>query len=101
MATQKKKAIPVVKKSTASKSILKKVGSSNKKGVVSKKPGEKKPLAKKTVLAKKQSSKPAGSAKKIAKPINKSSLAKKSAKPVVKKAIPKKLANNKTIVNKE
>jgi len=41
MATQKKKAIPVVKKSTASKSILKKVGSSNKKGVVSKKPGEK------------------------------------------------------------
>ena len=100
MATQKKKAIPVVKKSTASKSILKKVGSSNKKSIVSKKPADKKPLGKKAVLAKKQPSKPAGSVKKIAKPINKSSLAKKSAKPGVKKAVPKKLANNKTVVKK-
>jgi RNA polymerase-binding transcription factor DksA len=99
MATQKKKANAVIKKSTASKSALKKVGSP-KKGTVSKKSADKKPLAKKTVPATKQPSKPAGSVKKIAKPINQSSLAKKSAKPGVKKAVPKKLANNKTVVKK-
>lgn len=100
MATQKKKAIPVVKKSTSSKSVVKKVGSATKKLNVSKKSTDKKPLVKKAAVAKKQPSKPAGSVKKIAKPINKSSLAKKSAKPGVKKAVPKKLANNKTVVKK-
>jgi RNA polymerase-binding transcription factor DksA len=100
MATQKKKAIPVGKKSTDSKSAVKKVVSATKKSSVSKKPANKKPLAKKSILAKKQSSKPPVFNKKIAKPINKSALAKKSAKPDVKKAAPKKLANNKPVVKK-
>jgi len=96
MATQKKKANQVVKKSAASKSGMKKVASSDKKANRSVKPTDKKPSAK-NVVAKKQSNKSATPVKKVAKPINKSSLAKKSAKPVVKKAVPKKLAKNKTV----
>ena len=100
MATQKKKASQVVKKSITTKSVAKKTASATKKSTVSKKSTDKKPSAKKIVVAKKQSSKPGVSFKKIAKPINKSSLAKKSAKSDVKKAVPKKLANNKTVVKK-
>lgn len=95
MATQKKKASQVVKKSAASKYSLKKVASSGKK-VNNSKSTDKKPSAKK-IIANKQATKPIISVKKIAKPINKSSLVKKSAKPVVKKAVPKKLAKNKTV----
>ena len=97
MATQKKKASQVVKKSTASKTGIKKVASAGKKPNNSKKSADKKPSTKKIVV-KKQSDKSAVAAKKVAKPINKSSLAKKSAKPVIKKAVPKKLAKNKPIV---
>ncbi len=96
MATQKKKASQVVKKSAASKAGTKKVASSGKKNSITKKATDKKPSTKKIVV-KKQSNKSAVAVKKVAKPINKSSLAKKSANPVVKKAVPKKLAKNKPI----
>ncbi len=96
MATQKKKASQVVKKSAAPKSGIKKIASSSKKTNNSVKSTDKKPSTKKTVV-RRRSSKASISVKKVAKPINKSSLAKKSAKPVVKKAVPKKLAKNKTV----
>ena len=96
MATQKKKASQVVKKSATSKAGTKKVASSGKKANNAKKSADKKTSTKKIVV-KKQSNKSATAVKKGAKPINKSSLAKKSANPVVKKAVPKKLAKNKPI----
>ena len=104
MATQKKKATPVAKKSIAKKPIVKKVASAAKKAGTAKsaqkKVTNKKAVAKKTVSFKKHVSKTSVPSKKLAKPIIKSSPAKKSAKPVVKKAVPKKLANTtkKTIV---
>ena len=89
MATQKKKATPVVKKSVSKKPGLKKVASSSKKVSAnkssSKKSFAKKPVAKKTDSAKKQSLKTAPSLKKTGKPIVKSASAKKSAKSGVKK----------------
>lgn len=100
MATQKKKATQVVKKATTTKSAHKKAGSTVKKVNTSKKSPVKKSLAKKSDTTKKQPVKTKVAAKKIAKPINKSSLANKSAKPVVKKAVPKKLSNNKTVAKK-
>ncbi|MGH2562935.1 MAG: TraR/DksA C4-type zinc finger protein [Ginsengibacter sp.] len=100
MATHKKKATQVVKKATSAKSAVTKAGSATKKVNGSKKSPDKKTVAKKSVNGKKQSSKPVVSTKKMAKPINKSSLAKKSAKPAVKKAAPKKLVNNKTVAKK-
>ena len=104
MATQKKKATPVAKKSITKKPVAKKVASAAKKAGTAKsaqkKVTNKKPVVKKTVAVKKQSPKTVALAKKSAKPIIKSSPAKKSAKPVVKKAAPKKLSNTKTIAKK-
>ncbi|MEP6949345.1 MAG: TraR/DksA C4-type zinc finger protein [Ginsengibacter sp.] len=97
MATQKKKATPVVKKSFLNKPGVKKVAATAKKVSAnkssSKKALAKKPIAKKTDNAKKQSLKSAVSLKKAANPIIKKASAKKSAKSGVKKAAPKKLAN--------
>ncbi len=86
MATQKKKATIVAKKSLVKKPIAKKADSHSKKsGAV------KKITSKKAVSAKKATPKKTA---KTAKPIVKSALAKKSAKPVAKKAAPKKLSTN-------
>jgi RNA polymerase-binding transcription factor DksA len=97
MATQKKKATPVVKKSVSKKPGLPKVASSSKKINAnknsSKKSFVKKPIAKKTDSAKKLSLKNAPSLKKTGKLIVKSASAKKSAKSGVKTAAPNKLVN--------
>jgi len=106
MATQKKKATPVAKKSVSKKPGGKKVAAAAKKVSAnknsSKKSIAKKPIAKKNDIAKKQSSKAAASTKKASKPIIKSASAKKSAKSGVKKAAPKKLTDltKKTGANK-
>ena len=96
MATQKKSATPVVKKSVSKKPTGKKVASAVQKVSVNKgslkKPDTKKP-EKKTVGVKKQSLKPAAAMQKTSKPIIKSTPAKKAAKPGVKEAVSKKLAN--------
>lgn len=97
MATQKKKATVVAKKSLVKKPGAKKADSHSKKsGAVNK------IASKKAVSAKKPSPKKNLPAK-TAKPIVKSALAKKSAKPVAKKAAPKKLSTNskKSAVKKE
>jgi RNA polymerase-binding transcription factor DksA len=100
MATQKKKATPVVKKSFLKKPGVKKVATTAKKVSAnkssSKKTLAKKPASKKTENTKKQSLKTAASSKKAANPIVKKASAKKSAKSGVKKAAPKKLANTNT-----
>jgi RNA polymerase-binding transcription factor DksA len=96
MATQKKKATPVAKKSFLKKPVAKKVAATAKKAGAnkssSKKSVAKKPAAKKTDNIKKQL-KTATSLKKAANPIIKKASAKKSAKSGVKKAAPKKLSN--------
>jgi RNA polymerase-binding transcription factor DksA len=97
MATQKKKATPVVKKSVSKKPRLKKVASTSKKVSAkssSKKSFAKKSIAKKADSAKKHSLKTGSSSKKSGKLIVKSASAKKSAKSGVKTAAPKKLANS-------
>lgn len=97
MATQKKKATAVVKKSDLKKPGVKKVTPTTKKVSANKsspkKSFAKKPVEKKADSAKKQSLKAATSLKKASKLIIKSASAKKSAKSGVKKAAPKKLAN--------
>jgi RNA polymerase-binding transcription factor DksA len=103
MATQKKKATPVAKKSVLKKSGTKKVVPAKKvnaKKSSSKKPVAKKPVAKKADSTKKQLSKAAASLKKASKPIIKYASAKKSAKSGVKKAASKNLANTKSIPKK-
>ena len=96
MATHKKKATPVAKKTILKKTGAKKSAPAAKKASnngSSKKPVAKGPVAKKTGTIKKQSLKTAASVKKPAKPILKHASAKKSAKSGVKTAAPKKLAN--------
>ena len=105
MATHKKKATPVAKKTILKKTGAKKSAPTAKKpsnNGSSKKPVAKKTVAKKTGTIKKQSLKTAASVKKPAKPILKHASAKKSAKSGVKTAAPKKLANtnNKTATKK-
>ena len=95
MATHKKKATPVAKKTILKKAGAKKSAPAAKKASnngSSKKPA-KRPVAKKTGTIKNQSLKTAASVKKPAKPILKHASAKKSAKSGVKTAAPKKLAN--------
>jgi RNA polymerase-binding transcription factor DksA len=96
MATPKKKAAPMVKKSISKKAAVQKVTSGAKKAAANKTfpTLAKKTAAKKTAAGKKSTSEVAHSSKKISKPIIKSASAKKSAKSGVKKAAPKNLTNS-------
>ncbi len=103
MATQKKKATIVAKKTIVKKPIAKKTDSHSKKSGATKsapkKTLTKKLVSKKNVSAKKQA--PQKLPVKSAKPILKSARAKKPAKSSAKKAAPKKLPNTKKIVVKK
>jgi RNA polymerase-binding transcription factor DksA len=90
MATQKKKATPVAKKTISKKPVAKKASAGKSS---SKKPAAKKTVAKKTESAKKPPLKARATLKKTAKLIVKHASAKKSAKSGVKKAATSKLTN--------